>query len=299
LNELLFDFAKEHHNVVAAVNVTIEDKMASMPEDKLQEVFARAKVMSTPLWKIQTHGYVDHSQELTSMFFIGVNNNSSSLISQKYQEEFTTGIVKPTFASTHQSDRISIFQIQYCAPAIFVNNMHGYINEADFKLSREQFPVYYLDAHWHQRMVDEGFDLKPRMQQDTVLPNWVYAIVFDLIKYDEGNKTYYLNSMQQGDKLRGGYLALGQRRDQAFEQFQLRNLDKEIEERITQMRVNMGNPAVAKIIKNVQDNLQNYISDYAQLSQTEQNRIEADDQAYQMVRNQLEREVTYINDLVL
>ena len=86
LNELFFDFAKKHQNVVAAVNVTIEQKMASMPEEQLKEVFARAKVMSTPLWTIKPHPLVNESQELTSMFFIGVNNNSSSIISEKYQE---------------------------------------------------------------------------------------------------------------------------------------------------------------------------------------------------------------------
>lgn len=299
LNELFFDFAKEHQNVVAAVNVTIEDKMASMPEDKLKEVFARAKVMSTPLWTIKPHPIVDVSQELTSMFFIGVNNNSSSIISEKYQEEFKTGIVKPTFASTYQTDRISIFQIQCCTPAITVNNMYGYMSEAEFKYSREQFPVYYLDAQWHQRMLDAGFDLEPHQPQDTVLPNWINAIVYGFIKYDETKNTYYMNSMIQGDRLRGGFLALGQRRDQAFEQFELRRLYGEIEERMTQMRVNQGNPAVNQIIRKVKENLANYVSDYAQLSQTEQNRIEADDQAYQMVSNLLIREVTYLNDLVL
>ena len=299
LNELFFDFAKEHQDVVAAVNVTIEQKMASMPEDKLKEVFARAKVMSTPLWKVQTHGYVDHCQELTSMFFIGVNDNSSSIISDRYHEEFVAGTLKPTFASTYQTDRISIFQIQCCTPAITISNMQGYLNDAELKLSEERFPVYYLDAQWHQRMLDEGFDLKPHQQQDTVLPNWINAIVYGFIKYDETKNTYFMNSMDQGDRLKGGFLALGQRRDQAFEQFQLRNLDREIEGRMTQMRVDQGNPAVNQIIRNVKENLANYVSDYAQLSQTEQNRIEADDQAYQMVSNLLIREVTYLNDLVL
>lgn len=299
LNELFLDFAKNHQNVVAAVNVTIEQKMASMPEEQLKEVFARAKVISTPLWKIQTGGLVDHCQELTSMFFIGVNDNSSSIISDRYHEEFVTGTLKPTFASTHQTDRISIFQIQYCTPAITVCNMRGYMSEADHRLSKEQFPVYYIDAQWHQRMVDEGFDLKPHQQQDTVLPNWINAIVYGFIKYDETKNTYYMNSMTQGDKLKGGFLPLGLRRDQAFEHFELRRLDKEIEGHMTQMRVNQGNPAVDQIIKNVKENLANYVSDYAQLSQTERNRIEADDQAYQMVSNLLIREITYLNDLVL
>jgi hypothetical protein len=60
-----------------------------------------------------------------------------------------------------------------------------------------------------------------------------------------------------------------------------------------------GKPAVDSVLKNVQEDLSNYVWDYAQLSVTELNRIEADDQTYQMVRNQLDREISYLDDLDL
>ena len=300
LDDLFFNFAKKHQSVVAAEKVTIEQKMASMPEEQLKAIFTRLREMSTPLWNINPHGYVENSQDLVSLFLIGVNDIPSSIINIKYRNEFTiSDHGAPTFVTTHQTDRISVFQLQFITPAFTVNNMLVYQTEAESKLSREQYPVYYLDAHWHQRMVDEQFDITPKQPQDTVLPSWVHAIVFGHIKFDETKNTYYINSMKQGDRLRGGFLALGQRRDLAFEQFQLRNLDKEIEERMTKKRSMEGKPAVDSVLKNVQEDLSNYVWDYAQLSVTELNRIEADDQTYQMVRNQLDREISYLDDLDL
>ena len=297
LDDFFFNFAGKQQSVVDAVNVSIEQKMSSMPEEKLKAIFARVRDMSTPLWNTSTHGKTIQRQPLTSLFLIGVNDIPSSIISKKYPNEFTTD-QSPTFVTTHQTDRISIFQLQCLTPAFTVDNMQSYQKEAELKSKNEQFPVYYLDARWHQRMIDEQFELQPKQPQDTVLPNWVNAIVFGYVKFDESKNTYYIKSMKQGDRLKGGFLALGKRRDQAFEQFHLKNLDKEIEERISQRRLEEGNPAVNSILKIVQENLSTYVSDYAQLSATEQNRIDADDQAYQMVRNQLEREITYLNDLV-
>lgn len=75
-----------------------------------------------------------------------------------------------------------------------------------------------------------SFDVYPKSQGDTVLPNWVNAIVYGYIKYDQDAKTYYIMSDKQGDVLRGGYLDLGPRRDVAFDAFQNMDLHKEVEE---------------------------------------------------------------------
>ena len=156
LNEIFFEFAKKHQNVVAAVNVTIEQKMASMPEEQLKEVFARAKVMSTPLWKTQTHGYAAHCQELESMFFIGVYAQSVCPILTELFDELVSGFTKPRFISTWQTDRITFIQNQYYCPLDAVNNVQAYKKEAEHRSSHDHYPVYYLDEQWHQRMTDES-----------------------------------------------------------------------------------------------------------------------------------------------
>jgi hypothetical protein len=170
------------------------------------------------------------------------------------------------------------------------------MRENEEKLSRESYPVSYIDEMWNQRMFVEGFDLMPKQEQDTVLPNWVNAIVYGFVAYDETLKSYCIES-EQGDILMGGLLELGQRRDLAFEQFQLRGLDKEVEERIQKMILEQGRPAVTEVIKNVKNQLRTYVANNAQLSLIELDRIQAKDPAYQMVRDLLEKEVAYLKNL--
>ena len=145
-------------------------------------------------------------------------------------------------------------------------------------------------------MLVEGFDIMPKQEKDRVLPNWVNAIVYGYIKFDESRKTYFIES-DQGDILSGGFLELGQRRDLAFDQFQLRGLDKEVESRLQQMILEKGRPAVTAVIKEAKNNIRNYVSQYAQLSAIELDRVSAKDPAYQMVRDMLEKEFTYLKEL--
>lgn len=295
---ILFNFAKVQQSVVDAVNVSIEQKMRnSMSDDQLRAIFAKVKEMSSPLWSTNTQGYMDHAQELTTIFTIGVYDQSSGIIQDRFLDEFTLGAIKPTFATTHETDRITFFQSQCYSPAYAVNNMVGYMRDADEKLNKsESFPVCYLDEKWNQRMIVEGFDVMPKQEKDRVLPNWVNAIVYGFIKFDESRKTYFIES-EQGDILIGGFLELGQRRDLAFEQFQLRGLDKEVENRIQQMILEQGRPAVTDVIKASKSDLRNYVSQNAQLSAIELDRVAAKDPAYQMVRDMLEKEVSYLKEI--
>ena len=296
LNDIFFDFAKTHNSVIEAVNISIEQKMSAMTETQLKEVFAKVKEMSSPLWATNTQGYLDYAQELTTIFTIGVYDQSVGLIQRGYVDEFTIGSSQPTFATTHQTDRITFFQSQCYSPAYAVNNMRGYIRENDEKQNRENYPVSYLDEKWNQRMLVEGFDIMPQQEKDKVLPNWVNAIVYGFITYDESLKSYCIES-EQGDILAGGILELGQRRDLAFEQFQLRGLDKEVEARIQKMILQQGRPAITEVIKNAKSHLRSYIINTAQLSPVELDRIQAKDPAYQMVRDLLEREAEYLKEL--
>lgn len=297
LCDILFDFAKDQQPVIDAVNVSIEQKMRSMSDAQLKAIFAKVKEMSSPLWATNTAGYLDHAQELTTVFTIGVFDQSSSIIKEKYLGEFTLGAIKPTFASTHETDRITFFQSQCYSPAYAVNNMSGYMKDAEEKLNKfVSFPVCYLDEKWNQRMIVEGFDVKPKQEKDRVLPNWVNAIVYGFIKYDESRKTYYIES-EQGDILTGGFLELGQRRDLAFDQFQIRGLDTEVESRLQQMILEQGRPAVTAVIRTAKSDIRNYVSLHAQLSAIEMDRISAKDPAYQMVRDMLEKEVAYLKEL--
>jgi hypothetical protein len=171
-----------------------------------------------------------------------------------------------------------------------------YKKEYEDRFSHETYPVAYIDEKWNERMLQEKFDIMPRIIGDSVIHIWVMAIVYGFITYDESLNSYCIES-EQGDILAGGFLELGQRRDLAFEQFQLRGLDREVEERILKMIIEKGRPAVAEVIKNVKNQLRTYVAINAQLSPIELDRIQAKDPAYQMVRDLLENEVAYLKEL--
>ena len=173
------------------------------------------------------------------------------------------------------------------------------MRDANRKLTVEkQYPVCYLDEKWFQRMQVEKFDIFPQAETDTVLPNWVNGIVYGYIKYDEETRNYYMRS-KQGNRLRGGYLALGVRRDIAFDAFQTRGLDKEIEELMQKAIDQQGRTAVEAIIRAVKNDTINYVEKYAGLSPVELDRVSVEDPAYKMVSDKLIEEIEYIESLEL
>ena len=104
---------------------------------------------------------------------------------------------------------------------------------------------------------------------------------------------------KQGNKLKGGYLALGARRDIAFDAFQTRGLDKEIEE-LMQKRIDLeGRPAIEATLKAVKEDTINYVEKYAGLSPVELDRVSVEDPAYKMVSDKLIEEIEYIESLEL
>ena len=94
-----------------------------------------------------------------------------------------------------------------------------------------------------------------------------------------------------------GFLDLGERRHLAFEQFQLKGLDKEVEKRLQSMILEKGRPTVEAVIRGVKNDSRNYLSNYAQLSPIELDRVLANDPAYQMIRDMLDKEVAYLKEV--
>lgn len=299
IEDKMWNYARQHDAVKSAKNITIEQKLASLSEEELMRCFETMKEMSSPLWSTSTRGYLDHAQPLTTIFTIGCYDAQNGIIQDKYTDVFTVSNNKPTFAATRQTDRLTFFQTECYSPIYAVNNLPGYMQDADKKLTTEkQYPVCYLDEKWFQRMEVEKFDIFPQTETDTVLPNWVNGIVYGYIKYDEDTKNYYMRS-KQGNRLRGGYLTLGARRDIAFDAFQTRGLDKEIEELMQKEIDQKGRPSVEAILKAVKEDTINYVEKYAGLSPVELDRVIVEDPAYKMVSDKLIEEIEYIESLEL
>lgn len=294
ISTIMYGFASRLDSVVNATKKTVEQVLADMNEDDVRDLINRMKEMSSPLWSTNVRGYLTAAQTMTSQFIIGVCDNNNSIIT-KYEDQFQEGPNKPTFASTHQTDRITFFQTQYASPIYAVNNFPGYENEAKDK-QNTAFPAPYIDEIWNQRMITEKFDVWPEQEPDKVLPNWVSAIVFGFIKYDETRKQYTIES-EEGDILEGNIFLLGERRDTAFEQFRLQGMSEEVDNRIQEIITEKGRPYVEDIIRAAKHDWKNYMSSKAQLSKVELDRVQAKDPAYNMVIDQLKKEVEFLKDL--
>lgn len=297
VEKVLWDFAKEQPVVHAAVNVSIEDKLSKMPQDQVLTYIERLKHLASPMWNTNLAGYVSTASPLSGIFAIACYDAVNGVLQEKYKDLFKIGAQDASFVTTRQTDRIMLYRIECYSPVYAINNMVGYKREAEEALLRSAYPTYYIDEQWHQRMQVEGFDVYPKSQGDTILPNWVNAIVYGYIKYDEESKTYYIMSDHKGDILRGGYLPLGQRRDVAFDAFQNMELHKEVEEHLKNEILEKGRPHVDAVMSTVKAKSINYVIEYAQLSPIELDAVRRRDQAYQMVIDLLEKEVGYIKSL--
>lgn len=295
----MWEFAKVQPSVNNAVNVTIEDKLKQMADDNEQKVidlFNRLKNMASPMWNTNPMGYVTTASPLSSIFAIGCYDAINGILQERFRHVFKIGAQNASFVTTRQTDRIMLYRIECYSPVYAINNLAGYKREAEEALERAAYPVFYIDEQWHQRMNVENFDVYPKQQGDSVLPNWVNAIVYGYVKYDSENNTYYMES-DKGDVLRGGYLALGQRRDVAFDAFQNMELHKEVEQHLNERIVENGRPNVEAVMKSVKNNKSKYVSEHANLSPIELDAVTRKDPAYHMVIDLLIKEMNYINAL--
>lgn len=299
VERVLWNFAKDMPEVHKAVKITIEDKLSNMPDAEVKDLILRLKNLASPMWNTNLGRYVSQASPLSGIFAIGCYDALNGILQQKYKNQFKIGPQDASFVTTRQTDRILLYRIECYSPIYAVNNLAGYKREAEDVLGRDAYPVYYIDEQWHQRMEVEKFDIYPKSVEDKVLPNWVMAIAYQFIQYDQANKTYYIMSEKQGDILRAGYLPLGARRDVAFDTFQNMKLYEEIEDRLQTMILEKGRPQVDSTLKDVKSNIISYVDKYAQLSEIELDMVKRRDTAYQMVTDLLVKEVTYIKSLSL
>lgn len=295
----LWNFAKVMPEVVNAVNITIEDKLSEMPRTEVENLILHLKNIASPMWNTNLGRYVTRTSTLSGIFAIGCYDALNGILQREYKDQFKIGPQDASFVTTRQTDRILLYRIECYSPIYAVNNLAGYKREAEEALGREAYPVYYIDEQWYQRMEVEKFDIYPKSVEDKVLPNWVMAIAYNYIQYDQVNKNYYIISEEKGDILRGGYLPLGARRDVAFDAFQNMKLYEEIEEKLQKMILVKGRPKVDLILKNIKSDIINYVDKYAQLSDIELDMVQRRDSAYQMVIDLLVKEANYLKSLSL
>lgn len=222
---------RNSQTILSAVNVSIEDKLAQMPQDIVSDYLQEVLALATPMWKWNTQGYTKQHYATDEYIIVGVPDRSNSNV-LNHAQELIIGNNKPKFASTYRTDRIMIMRIEDLLPIYAVNNFLTYKDEADNKAKNSNAMCPFTDAQWKFRMEQEHFEVVPTQETDNTLKMWVLGFVFDLIQFDEATQQYHTTSKEHGDAMNMYRLDLGYPRNVAFETFKNLAIFREVENEI-------------------------------------------------------------------
>jgi hypothetical protein len=288
------DYAKTDSDVMAAVNVTIDDVLDKMNDELAMTYLNKVKQMAAPMWGVNDRGYRKQKQELYKDTIIGCKDggDGKNAISRnaKYSGIFTESDNKPYYCTTRQTDRFLILVIESCAPIYAVNNVPSYENESK---ERQDSVSCYLDESWHNRIASENFSIWPQMEQPKVVDYWVQAFIFKFIQFNQSTNTYQIFSLKYGNPIKGYMFDLGVDRVVAFDTFRTMGLDSEVHDKISDLMREKGDPYVMNTLKKVHDD-GNYYPDFASLNPLEKTAIDNSDPHYKALNDLIDKEINYI-----
>ncbi len=290
IEKKLWDFAKGTDKVKDAVNTDIDTVLRRMKEGDVKARLDRLKLLASPLWTYNTHGFASTAQQLDSFVVVGVGNRDTSILKTdaKYNTFFNIGENKTLFASTNQDDRVYVLVVEDLLPIYAVNNFKAYEYDHQMKVSRGAGMANYLDEKLNNRMNAENFSLMPVIEADNVLEYWVMGFVFDLIHFDKKADTYWIHSKSKGDPLKKNRFDLNKSRDVAYDMFKSEQLYKEVEETLNAKIAQTGqDPIDARINAIKADGT--YYEEVSQLSPLERQNIY--NSKFRPVRELVEQEI--------
>ncbi len=289
----LWNFAKETHAVMNAVNTTIDEVLQKMPQNKIEIYLNRIKNMASPLWTYNTQGYVSQASELDRFIVVGVGNRNTSILSTNpaYNKFFDLPAHNASFASTNQNDRVYILVVEDLLPVYAVNNFKAYEDDHQQKISDNIRMVNYIDETLNKRIKDENFNVTPIQDDSDILKYWVYGFVFGYINYDDNTNTYWIRSRKKGDALKKYRYDLGSQRDIAYATFKSGQFYIEIKNSLDNEIAHNGISAIENKIQEINDN-DSYLDEVSQLSPLEKNNL--DNPNFQSVHDLVVKEINCI-----
>ncbi len=275
MEKKLWNFAKGTDKVKEAVNTDIDTVLRGMKEDDVKEYLERLKILASPLWTYNTHGFSSTAKDLDSFVVVGVGNRDTSILKTdaKFNTYFDIGTNKASFASTNQDDRVYVLVVEDLLPIYAVNNFKAYEYDHQDKVSCKAYMVNYIDEKLNNRMNSENFNLMPQIEKDNVLEYWVMGFVFGLIHYDKEAGTYWIRSKSKGDAIKKFRFDLNKSRDVAYDMFKSEQLYKEVEETVNAQIARTGRDPIDEKINAIKAD-GTYFEKESQLSPLERENID-------------------------
>ena len=291
LYEILSDYSRNNPTLTNAINVSIEDKIATMAPEVVEKYLKEVFNLAAPMWNYNLHGYLKEDFQTDEFVFVGVNYEDNTLIS-KYTNLFKIKNDDPRFVSTYQNDRLIIMRVEDLLPIYAVNNFMTYETAVKQREDDRSLNIaYWLDNKWKMRMDVENFQVTPALPTDNALEMWVMGFIFGLIGFDKEKKEYYSYSRTYGNPLDKYRYPLGALRNLAYDNFKNQNIYNEIKEKLEKGIKTKGNTWFENVVQEVKDN-DSYYEDYSQISEEEKSQIHKE--GFRLIKNLLEQEVEFI-----
>jgi hypothetical protein len=286
----LYEFANSISLVQDFKNLSIVHKLLQLNKEKINQYLQRLLNLAAPLWTFNPQGYLNQKTQIDRLILIGIENGVQSNLCDSFDDLLADNLNQPNFISTHQTDRISVMIVECLLPVFTVNNFHSYENENSLIESKSTISNY-IDEKWKARMDREDFLIKPAKQKNNVLESWVQGFIFGYIHFDDNNKVYWTESLLHGSPAKEYRLNLGQLRDEAYDNFKIYKIYKEIDDKLSKKMADEGQLPIQNKLKEIKES-RLYNKQYSQLSRNERDQL--DQVNFAGIKKLFEEEIDFI-----
>ena len=295
IEKQMLDLVNSLDLVNNAANVSIDDKLRTMPNNVVKECLNRLKILAAPLWSYNTQGYNQTQLALDKFVIVGVGNRYNSVLvtNPDFNSVFDMYGNHSMLESTGRYDRIIVTIQERFLPIYAVDNVMAYRHEYLKWVSSNYSFEPYVDNNIHNRIISENFNVMPTIEQDNILQLWVWGFVFGYIHFDPETNYYWIRSKSRGDAIHRYRFNLNKQRDVAFDIFKTEGLYHEIEDLLNSEISRHGNEAINQKIQQIKDD-ESYLDQYANISPLEQANLE--DPKFKAVLNLVNQEISIMTN---
>lgn len=277
----------------------VEDVLNDINEkdpERFKKIIDLATTKSSTVFTYNHLGYLP-AQNMIDMIYIGVNDVNNSIL--KSGGMFEKNLPAPkaltvtrniAFASTGMRDKIVIYHQVGVVPPYAINGVtqnYQKVYEGSFGNQEK----WHFDADMKLKMKHENYEITPGEALDRSLEMWVKGFIYGLIKNEKGS--YYYQSRKKGEAIKDYWYPIGTTwRNEAYTTFSasIKEIEEEFSRIIVSRNLEMGEVAVAELIKNAKDN-------YWEVCQIKLDKKTVDSHGYEKVKQLMNKELEYINTL--
>ncbi len=288
IGQRLTAFASKLKGAQRLSTLSVNDVLARINQQQpgsLTFIIDRALKGARPLLAFDDRGYPNEASTISDLCFIGVGDKDNNVISSELLM-LRDGSAKPQVVSTGMKDRVIIYRQQGVAKAFMIGPLLTY--ETAYRKNPD---TYHATMEIKSLLDREKWTLMPKAATDDAHEIWVRALVYGLVKREEGRYWYY--NRAEGEALDDYMCELASDRVKAFSKFR-KKLDAvrdSYQERFDDHNRQQSMEERKELRRDVKAN---YLERYSQL---EVDRSALRDPINKELRDLLNKEIEFVNSL--